>query len=350
MLVKSKWVVVWMVVGLGMILFQIVIGGITRLTESGLSITKWELVTGSIPPLYESDWELKFAEYKDTPQYRKINEGMSLQEFKFIYFWEYLHRLWARWMGLVFILPFLYFIKKGWIGPRIRLRLIIVAVLAGIAGLFGWIMVASGLVDRPWVNAYKLSMHLGLALMVYGYLFWTVLLSVFPRKRRGRDLFARVLLLYLSLVVLQILVGGMMSGMKAALVYPTWPDFDGVWWPEVLFDSGSWNVDNFVEYDKSAFMVALVQVIHRILAYVLITKGLWIVYRFRNAIVFARFRWMAGVFIILLVCQVLLGISTLLGSIGSVPILLGVLHQVGAILVLTYVILLYYLGRFRVFE
>jgi len=338
-----------MVVGLIMVLCQIFIGGVTRLTESGLSITKWELVTGSIPPLNDSDWLNEFERYQGTPQYKKINEGMSLAEFKFIYFWEYLHRLWARWMGLVFLIPFLVFVYKGWISRIIRRRLVITASLAGIAGLFGWIMVASGLIDRPWVNAYKLSLHLGLALLVFGYLFWTVLLCVFEKRGKGHGVLPKILLGYLVLVVIQILLGGMMSGMKAALIYPTWPDFHGEWLPKVLLDWSAWNVDNFVDYDKSNFMAALVQLLHRSLAYLLIISGLAIVFMFRRVQFFARNNWFGGVFIILLVCQVLLGIFTLLGSIGSVPILFGVLHQLGGILVLTYVILLYYLGRFQVF-
>ncbi|MCL4109217.1 UNVERIFIED_CONTAM: hypothetical protein GTU68_062985 [Idotea baltica] len=337
-----------MVLGVVMILCQILIGGITRLTESGLSITKWELVTGSIPPVGEGEWRIEFDRYKGTPQYKKINEGMSLRDFKFIYFWEYLHRLWARWMGLVFILPFLFFIYKGWLSGRIIKRLVVVAGLAGAAGLFGWIMVASGLVDRPWVNAYKLSIHLGLALLVLGYLFWTLLLCVFPSEDKARGGLVQVLLCYLGLVIVQILLGGMMSGMKASLVYPTWPDFHGEMIPAVLLNLSSWNVDNFVDYDASTFMVSLVQLLHRSVAYLLVMSGLWLVWRYRYSRIFRCNKWIPSVFIILLICQVLLGIWTLLGSIGAIPILLGVLHQLGGILILTYVILLYYLARFRI--
>ena len=157
-----KAVKVWLIIGLVMIFFQVVIGGVTRLTGSGLSITKWEIVTGTLPPLSDSQWLEEFELYKATPQYQKINEGMSLSDFKFIYFWEYFHRLWARSMGFVFLFPFLFFWWKGWIDKPLMQRLGITVLLAAIVASFGWIMVASGLIDRPWVIAYKLTSRLSI--------------------------------------------------------------------------------------------------------------------------------------------------------------------------------------------
>ena len=157
---------IWLVIGLVMIFFQIIIGGITRLTGSGLSITKWEIETGAIPPLNHDQWQDEFELYKRTPQYQKINQGMDLSRFKWIYFWEYLHRLWARSMGFVFLIPLVIFWLKGYLGVKgLKKDLLIVFLLAALVGMFGWIMVGSGLVERPWVNAYKLSIHLGLALI-----------------------------------------------------------------------------------------------------------------------------------------------------------------------------------------
>ena len=154
---------IWLLTGVFMLFVQIIVGGITRLTGSGLSITKWEIITGTIPPLNAVQWDAAFDLYQATPQYQKINQGMSLAEFKFIYFWEYIHRLWARAMGFVFLIPFIYFAIKGWIDRKLMKNLGIVVLLAALAASFGWIMVNSGLKDRPWVNAYKLAVHLGIA-------------------------------------------------------------------------------------------------------------------------------------------------------------------------------------------
>ena len=347
MLVKRKIILYWMLLGLILIFLQIVIGGVTRLTGSGLSITKWEIVTGTIPPLSQESWEMAFSLYKATPQYEKINRDMSLSDFKFIYFWEYLHRLWARGMGIVFLIPFIYFLSKGWLDRRITVRLFIVALLAGLVGLFGWIMVASGLVDRPWVNAYKLSIHLCLALLVFAYLLWTLLLASYPgvRQRNSRQ---RIWLSFLIVVCVQIFFGGLMSGMKAALAFPTWPDMNGAMIPDVLFERSAWNVDNFVDYDNSDFMVSFVQVFHRLLAYILIVSGLYLFFLsgvWSNNRLFQFLRWM---FITLLICQIVVGILVLLFSVGSVPVLYGVLHQAIAILVLCTVLCLYYFHRYEV--
>ena len=173
----NNLVSLWLKAGLLLIFFQVVIGGITRLTESGLSITKWEVVSGTLPPLSDRDWEREYDLYRQTPQYQEINEGMSMADFKFIYFWEYIHRLWARLMGFAFIVPFLYFSIKKRLSSRLKKNLGIVVLLAALAATFGWIMVASGLIERPWVNAYKLSIHLLIAFSVFGYLWWTWLME-----------------------------------------------------------------------------------------------------------------------------------------------------------------------------
>lgn len=170
-----QWLKYWLFTGLIFLFFQVVIGGITRLTGSGLSITKWDIVTGTFPPMSEETWIEEFELYKKTPQYHKINAGMSISAFKWIYFWEYLHRLWARTMGFVFLIPFLIFYRKKLISNHLLRRLGVVILLAMLAATFGWIMVASGLVNRPWVNAYKLSFHLCIALSVYTALLWTYL-------------------------------------------------------------------------------------------------------------------------------------------------------------------------------
>ena len=319
-----------------MILGQIVIGGITRLTGSGLSITKWEIVTGAVPPLSEAHWQEEFELYKETPQYAKINDGMTLSDFKFIYFWEYFHRLWARSMGFVFLIPFIIFWRKGWIDKPLMRDLGIVVVLAALTASFGWIMVASGLIERPWVNAYKLTMHLSIACVTYGYLLWTTFkvfhpeLSTFPQ-----GMWKSGPLWITGIAIVQIMLGGIMSGAKAALAYPTWPDMHGAVVPQVLLDSANWTVDNFVNYDKNLFFPALVQFLHRGTAYLLTIIVLYFAFRALKRGFNSTFTRSIYLLITLLVIQVLLGIFTLIHSIGVVPVGLGVLHQLGGILLLS---------------
>lgn len=331
-----KWLKIWLITGLVMVFGQVVIGGITRLTGSGLSITKWEIVTGSLPPMGEQAWNEAFDLYKATPQYQKINEGMSLSEFKFIYFWEYFHRLWARLMGFVFAIPFFIFWRKGWIDRVLMRRLGIVIALAALAASFGWIMVASGLVNRPWVNAYKLTLHLSIGLTLYGYLFWTTLGVFYPQRSLISDhnvsKWAKIMTIVLGV---QIVLGGIMSGMKAGLFYPTWPDMNGTFIPALLFDPAQWNVDNFVHYDSAPFMSALIQVLHRLTAYALTVIVLVYFFKARKLTAPPVFHTWLYLLITLLATQITLGILTVVNCIGFVPVGLGVLHQACALLLLT---------------
>lgn len=335
---------VWLWIGLVMVFGQIVIGGITRLTESGLSITKWEVVSGTLPPLTDAQWQQEFDLYRQTPQYAKINQGISMSDFKFIYFWEYFHRLWARTMGLVFIIPFVIFWRKGWLdGPLMR-RLGVTVLLAALAASFGWIMVASGLINRPWVNAYKLTMHLSLGCILYAYLLWTTFRATWPRLTTYPHSTLKTWLPGLiALLALQIVLGGIMSGSKAALFYPTWPDLNGAAVPDVITTGSMWTVDNFVNYDASLFLPALVQFLHRSVAYLLVVLTLYFAWRAMRIVEAPRFHRGIYLLISLLISQVLLGILTVINSQGEVPVSLGVMHQAGAILLLSAFLYLYYL-------
>ena len=328
-----------------MLLGQIVIGGITRLTESGLSITKWEVISGTLPPMNEIAWEQEFDLYKQTPQYEKINEGMSLKEFKFIYFWEYFHRLWARTMGFVFLIPFLFFVSRKMLPKPLIRRLGLVVLLAALAASFGWIMVASGLIERPWVNAYKLTVHLAIGISVFIALYWAILHVEIPKMRiidkKTRSM-ARVLI---TLLIIQILLGGLMSGMKAGLFYPTWPDMNGEIIPQVLFNTSHWNVESIINYDTNPFMSALVQVLHRTMAYVSYAYGLFFGIKLLRRNLGAYSSVPTTIFLLLLHTQVALGIITLLMSKGSIPVLYGVLHQGFGILLLASAV--YFLFMFR---
>ena len=340
-----KAVRIWLIIGLFMVIMQVVIGGVTRLTGSGLSITKWEVVTGTFPPLTADAWDSEFDKYKATPQYEKINRGMSLSEFKFIYFWEYFHRLWARLMFFVFVFPFAIFLWRKMLTPVLRKRLLVVVALAGLEGFFGWIMVASGLRERPWVNAYNLTLHLCMGILIFGYLLWTTFIAYRPGPSSWEHpRYRKFGWMLLGISFLQIALGAMMSGMKAGLFFPTWPAMDGGFMPGILLDGSQWKGEVFVDYDKNPFMPALIQVLHRNTAYIL--TGL-IVYFFIKTrplgnVLFKRSLW---VLLAVLFLQVLLGILTLVNCVGHIPVALGVFHQAGALLL--FAVLLYVLYQMR---
>ncbi len=341
---SSKAVGIWLMIGVVMVFIQIIIGGITRLTGSGLSITKWEIVTGTLPPLNESSWQQEFELYRQSPQYQMINKGMSLSEFKFIYFWEYFHRLWARLMGFVFAIPFVWFWAKGFFSSELKKRLIIIFLLASLVASFGWIMVASGLVSRPWVNAYKLTLHLSLAIVLYAYLLWTALLEFFPLKKVPTTS-AILKLGHFSLLILsvQLILGGLMSGMKAGLFFPTFPDMNGAYIPASLFEISNWTMEAFTHYDSQIFAVTAVQFFHRMTAYFLVVVVLWFYFKLLKTDVHA----IKHLLPVALLAQVLLGIITVMLCQGQIPVLWGVLHQAGAIVLLTVLLSVIYFLSFK---
>ena len=318
-----------------MLIGQVILGGITRLTGSGLSITEWEVFT-MIPPLNIDQWNEAFDLYKVTPQYEKINEGMSLAEFKWIYFWEFFHRNWARLIGFVFLIPFILFLIKGWMPKKLVKQLGLVIFWTLVTATFGWFMVASGLVDRPWVNAYMLSLHLILGMGLAGLLYYvsqdyrytpkSISTIYKPYKKLANGI--------LVAIVIQIILGGWMSGMKAGLFYPTWPDMNGSLIPSLLFDVSNWTTSNIQEYDKHLFAPALVQVLHRFWAYALAIVVC--IFWFRSK----KFGWpnylktSSHVLLGLLWIQILLGIVTVISCKGHVPVGLGATHQLVALFLL----------------
>lgn len=327
---------IWLVTGLVMVFVQVVIGGITRLTGSGLSITRWDIVTGSLPPLGESAWQEAFALYQQTPQYQKINQGMSLGDFKFIYFWEYFHRLWARLMFVVFMVPFVWFLWRGMFSRRLLPRMLVVVGLAGLEGFFGWIMVASGLIKRPWVNAYNLTLHLSMALVIFSYLLWTAftVYQPLPTASEAPRRFRRFAWGLVGLTFVQIALGAMMSGTKAGLFYPTWPGMQGGFLPAVLLDVNNWRIAHFLDYDTHPFMPALVQFLHRNTAYLLsglLVYFLWSIHKAWPNPILHKASVATGV---VLATQVSLGILTLINCQGQIPVTLGVLHQACAVALL----------------
>lgn len=324
--VQSKAVRIWLFFGLLMVFIQVFLGGVTRLTGSGLSITKWDIVTGVVIPFTENAWLEVFELYKKTPQYQKINQGITIEDFKYIFWWEYLHRLWARLMGFVFIVPFLLFWRRKLLDSWLIKDLLIVLLLAAFVASLGWIMVASGLINRPWVNAYKLSFHLCAALLLIGYLLWTTLKAVYGMddKFDNRNNYW----FYLSLPVfffLQVFLGGLMSGMKAALVAPTWPDINGSMIPSEVLAIKDYISFMFNDYESNHGSAFIVQFLHRSLAYIIlfIIFSLLVLQKVKYGVIDSKIM----VLFVVTTMQGVLGVLTLIYSIGSLPIEFAVSHQ-----------------------
>lgn len=328
----ARAVRIWLLAAAAMIFLTLVVGGATRLTESGLSIVEWKPVTGVLPPLSESDWQAEFAKYQAIPQYRELNRGMSLDAFKTIYWWEWSHRLLARATGAVFLLPFLFFLWRGWIPSKLRNRLWAIFAGGAALGAVGWWMVSSGLSGTlTSVSQYRLAFHLTLACTIYAAVVWTsqqvlprpaVIAS--PRVRNGA-------LLVAGLVLLQIYLGALVAGLDAGVGFNTWPLIDGALVPtseRLWFETPLWR--NFFENTLT------VQFDHRMLAY-----AIWLVVvahavdALRGA-ADLRARQDAVVLALLVTAQAALGIATLL---LVVPLSLAIAHQVLAVVVLTFAIM-----------
>ncbi|MFQ5643799.1 MAG: COX15/CtaA family protein [Thiogranum sp.] len=328
----------WLLVCCIMIFAMVILGGATRLTGSGLSMVEWDPIFGILPPLNEHAWEEVFSKYRESPEYRKINLGMDLHGFKSIYWYEYSHRLLGRSIGTVFLLPFLYFLARRMLTPRLVPRLAVAFVLGGLQGLLGWYMVKSGLVDRPHVSQYRLTAHLSLALVIYAYLLWLLFGILFPSSQAsdpptgGAGKAAPWLL---ALVATTIVSGGFVAGLKAGLAYNTFPKMGDQWLPPAgwMLQPG-WR--NLFEN------IATVQFDHRVLALLTFVSivAFWNYARTRTLSQSTR----TGIHLLLVmaIVQVGLGISTLL---LHVPVALGVTHQAGALTLLS--VMLFVTHRLR---
>ena len=325
----DKAVVAWLLVCCVMVFAMIVVGGITRLTHSGLSIVEWQPIVGTLPPLNDVQWEQAFAKYRLTPEYLQVNQGMSLEAFKGIFWWEYFHRLLGRLIGIVFFVPMLWFAFRKRIERRLLPMLVGIFVLGGLQGAMGWYMVASGLVDDPRVSQYRLTAHLGLAFLIYACIFWVVLELCFPRTGTNVDSKVRAhrrnAAIIAMLVFAMVLTGGLVAGIRAGFSYNTFPLMNGHVFPPELFMIEPWYLNFFNN-------MATVQFDHRLVAWTLAIVVPWFWFRIRNAPVSARVKtgsnWLLG----LLAVQISLGIATLL---LVVPIPLAAAHQACAVLVFT---------------
>ena len=320
----------WLFVCCLMVYAMVILGGATRLTGSGLSMVEWDPIFGVIPPLDQQTWDATFALYKESPEYLKINIGMDLDGFKRIYWYEFSHRLLGRTIGTVFLIPFLFFLFKGWVQRPLIPKLTVMFILGGLQGVLGWYMVKSGLVDNPHVSQYRLTAHLGLAVLIYAYMLHVALRLWYGRQQTTAvsSGVQRATGLLGITVYITILSGGFVAGLKAGFAYNTFPLMDGRWVPEVIFmQEPLWR--NFFEN------IATVQFGHRVLA-TLVFFGVIILWTtgMRQQLPAASRN---GLHLLLAAAllQVTLGISTLL---MHVPIVLAAAHQGGALLLLTAVI------------
>ncbi len=323
-----------------MLIGQVVLGGITRLTGSGLSITSWDIITGIFPPIGKQQWLEAFELYKKTPQYHKINSGFTLRDFKIIYFWEYLHRLWVRVLGLIFLIPFIIFLLRKKINFYLVKRLLIVIFFTGLTASAGWIMVMSGLIDRPWVNAYKLTIHFILAILTLGAMTW-VLSDVYRLENRSQKNENKFVGILIVITFIQMIFAGLMSGMKAGLYYPSWPLMNGKVIPGVLLNLSNWNWKNMTNYDNFDFAPALVQFIHRLLAYIILALTIYFYFKKRNTMYTRAIKWLTTTYVLVYV-QVLLGILTLINIKTRIPMFYAILHQLTGILFLLSLLFLFF--------
>ncbi|MFL5096318.1 MAG: COX15/CtaA family protein [Xanthobacteraceae bacterium] len=317
----------WLFVVAACVVATLMIGGATRLTESGLSIVEWKPVTGTIPPLSEAAWQAEFEKYQAIPQYRVLNRGMTLPEFKTIYWWEWAHRMAARLTGAVFLLPFLWFLWRGRIGPALRPRLWAIFGLGALQGAIGWWMVASGLEHRVDVSQYRLALHLTLACVVYAAIVWTAVRLEPARLSEAPGRIRAGALGLLALVLMQIYLGALVAGLDAGLIYNTWPLIDGRVVPpasELFAGEPLWRnlFDNRLT----------VQFDHRMMAYVLLLAAILHGIDVARTLREGPALYGAWALAVALLLQGGLGILTLL---HQAPLALALLHQATAILVLT---------------
>ncbi|MAT89106.1 MAG: heme A synthase [Flavobacteriaceae bacterium] len=322
----NKRVVYWLLTGGLLIFIMVVVGGITRLTHSGLSISNYKLISGTIPPMNEVEWQEAFDLYKQYPEYQKLNTHFDLEDFKDIYFWEWLHRVIGRFIGVVFIIPFLYFLlRKQLSKPTLRKCLILLG-LGAFQGFLGWYMVKSGLVDRPDVSHYRLAMHLTTAFITFAYTLWVALDLWYPAKKQIHKGFRNLIRWGYAFLLLQIIYGAFVAGLDAGWIHNHWPLMSE---GKLIHETVTMEQDpvwkNFTE-GKSG-----VQFVHRYLAYVVVAFIGVIWFRGKRIASTQLQRKALNSLLLLVGVQFLLGVFTLL---YQVPVVLGVLHQVVAFFLL----------------
>lgn len=341
---SSRPVATWLLIGVFMLIIQVLLGGITRLTGSGLSITEWKPIMGALPPMNEQEWNTAFEKYQQIAQYKYLNAHFTLSDFKFIFFWEWFHRLWARLIFVAFIIPFVIFIIQKRIKKEMIKPLIILLLLGALQGLVGWIMVQSGLDDSRllYVSHYKLAIHFILALGLIWYALWFTLQLMVPAHQITISKPLRSFTGWIiAILVLQLIYGAFMAGLKIASAAPTWPSMNGSWLPQNIHLYGDRNFSGLSYLFDHPLVIHF---IHRNLAYViaaLIIVWTWKASRLPQSTgLFQKTRWWPFCLVVL---QVILGILTVLNALNKDTFLwLGVAHQfIAMILLLSLVWMLY---------
>ncbi len=323
---SERAVAAWLLVCCALVFAMVVVGGVTRLTHSGLSIVEWQPIMGTLPPLNAAEWQEAFLKYQQTPEFRKVNHAMALEEFKGIFWWEYFHRLLGRVIGVVFLLPLLWFAARRRIDRPLAYKLAAIFILGGLQGAMGWYMVKSGLVDDPRVSQYRLTAHLGLAFLIFAAMFW-VALDLLCRQADAGSAWSPARLRHaaswlVGLIFLMVLSGGLVAGIRAGFAYNTFPLMNGHVVPPEILMIEPWHLNFFNN-------MATVQFDHRLLAWLLAALVPWFWFASRKHDLAPRARLGANLLLGMLVIQIALGISTLL---LVVPLSLAALHQAGAVL------------------
>ena len=322
----NTYISYWLLLITLLVALMIFVGGLTRLTDSGLSITKWDLISGILPPLSLNDWGKSFALYKKIPEYKLLNSSITLEQFKIIYWWEYVHRLLGRFIGLFYLIPLLYFTFKKMIKKNSLISLYMILILIFFQGFIGWYMVKSGLTERTDVSHYRLSLHLTLAFIIFILLLWNYLKYINKQIFiQNKKLPSYLTIFFIFCILVQISIGAFVSGLDAGQIYQTWPLMNQSYFPD---DS---NIKNL--FSMKAFETpSIVQFIHRNIAYfIILLFGFIAVIIYRNED-FIYLRNTTFLIFIFLFLQILLGILTVL---SGAQIILASMHQIGAILLIT---------------
>ena len=326
---NNKSVIIWLLSGCILLFIMVMVGGITRLTNSGLSMTDWHLVTDTFPPLTEGKWVDAFEEYKKFPEYQKINihNDFTLSDYKFIYFWEWFHRFIGRIIGMVFIIPFVYFLVKKRLDTETIKKCIVLLFMGGFQGFLGWFMVKSGLIDNPDVSHFRLALHLTFAFITFAYTLWVALDLIYPNKNQVITSLRSIARIALVILIIQIIYGGFVAGLNAGLVHNHWPLMsDGQFIHDSVFIEQSSLLNNFTE-GKSG-----VQFVHRTFAYIVVAMMFLLYFKSRKHSL--NTLQQKGIFslLIIVLIQFALGIFTLL---FHVPLWLGLAHQLVAFVLLS---------------
>jgi cytochrome c oxidase assembly protein subunit 15 len=326
---KDKSVIIWLLSGCLLLFIMVIVGGITRLTNSGLSMTDWHLVTDTFPPLTSEKWQEAFDEYKKFPEYQKINihNDFTIDDYKFIYFWEWFHRFIGRIIGIVFIIPFVYFLIKKRLSKETIKKCLILLFMGGFQGFLGWFMVKSGLIDRPDVSHFRLALHLTFAFITFAYTLWVALDLIYPERQTVFISLRNTARIALVFLILQIIYGGFVAGLNAGLIHNHWPLMsESKFMHETVLIEQPTLILNLTE-GKSG-----VQFVHRNLAYVVVGLMLFLFYKSRKFVLVASQKFGLNVLVVFVFIQFGLGVITLL---LQVPLWLGLLHQVMAFLLLS---------------